>query len=86
MQASGWHSRIVTPHSFESDVGAVIISGPVICWGVPVARLGQASRLRTLHSTTRPRLIGPTRHAVALRREVAERLRVGDELELRVTT
>jgi hypothetical protein len=86
MRASGWHARLVTPHSFAADVGAVIVTGPALCWGVPVARLGESSRLRALHCTKRPRLIGPTRHGVALRSEVAALLRVGDELELRVTS
>lgn len=85
VRPSGWHARIVTPSSFALDVGALVLSGPVLCFGVSVARIGEASRLRALDSAKLPRVVGPMRHAVALRSEVAARLRVGDELELRVT-
>jgi hypothetical protein len=82
-QPSGWRARFVSARSFEPGVGAVLVAGPALCLGTAVARLGDASRVRTLSNSRRPHLIAPTRYGVALKSELAERVRVGDELELR---
>ena len=82
----GWRARIITSHSFNDGVGAVVVSGPALCVGVRVARLGDASRLRHVASPRFPRVVAPARHALAVKKEVAAQLRVGDELELRLVS
>lgn len=86
VRPTGWRARIVSSHDFVEGVGAIVISGPALSLGVAVARLGSASRLRVVSPSRPIHLIGVGRHAVAVRREIASRLRAGDELELRIAS
>ena len=80
---SGWRSHVVAPDQFTRGVGAVVITGPALVVGVPVARLGDASRLAHVSTSRVVHVVGPGRHAVALVREIADDLHVGDDLQFR---
>ena len=82
----GWRSHLVTKKNFTEGIGAIVIAGPALSLGVPVARLGEASRLRAISTHSRPHLVGFPRQAIAVKPEIAARLRTGDELEFRVAS
>jgi hypothetical protein len=82
---SGWRARLVSPRSFPDEIGAVAVVGPAVVVGTGVARPDDAGRLRSVRGPAPARLVGPGRHAIALRAEVTVRLRAGELVELRVS-
>ena len=82
-QIRGWRARIVTTNHFGDGVGAVIVNGPAISVGVAFARLGEENRVNSLHLSRRPHMVTFSRVGIALTNDVASRVKVADELELR---
>ena len=86
LHPTGWRGRVLSSRGFREGVGAIVVTGPAFTLGLSVARLGDASRLRVLSPARAVHLIGPGRHAVLVRPEIASKLRAGDELELRLAS
>jgi hypothetical protein len=79
----GWRGRIVSAREFDDGIGAVVVTGPAVVLGAAVARLSDASNLRSLSTRTPVHVIGPGQRAVAVVPHVASTLHKGDDLQIR---
>lgn len=78
----GWRRHVVSPRALDHGVGAVVVTGPAVVLGAPVARLTEASALRSLSRRSPVHVVGPWRRAVVVVPSVASALHEGDDLHI----
>jgi hypothetical protein len=86
VRLEGLAGFVVAPRSFSDGIGALVVEGPAVVLRSPVVRMGESGRIGALDVRGPVRFVGPGHHAVIVRRDIADRLRVGDEIHFRVTT
>jgi hypothetical protein len=82
----GLSAHAVSRRTFSGGVGAVVINGPAVVVGAPVARVGDADRLAGVSKGHAIHIVGFGRRAFALSPSVAMTLRPQDTVEFRSTS
>jgi hypothetical protein len=78
----GWRRLVISTRDLDDGVGAVVVNGPAVVLGTPVARLSSESGLRSVSRRSPVHVVGPGRRAVAVVPAVASALRAGDDLHI----
>jgi hypothetical protein len=86
VRLGGLSAHAVSRRQLSGGIGAVVVDGPALVMGAPVARVGDADRLAGVSRGHSIHVVGFGRRAFALSPSVASSLRPEDTVEFRSTS